>query len=344
MSYEFKCSPVVDVYIYAGIIPNLEERFNRENDVLNKGTPVYQEAFKNYKESFEKHQKEINFDLVSLVSLVDRNITEIKKAKPETVRRVAEKLKAMANDRLKIEEDWSGPHRFFHKIGQLFKGHGFKTEGAWAKERADALASGEALGGLDGIKNVFAKARTNSSSHLTEHHIAHIKQMKKEAFNQVIAAYVSGTVPEGMDNPYADLYQQLDQEKQQWLVEGILAQPSWPAQVVKLGIREFLDISDWSLVKPPPEIIKKVQDHPKQFFWDYNRHSDFYQLAAKQLMECAVIDYIERRDAVGMLNFIQETGGKNGCIAILLKNPTSLTPEHKAWLQEHFNLVHDLKY
>lgn len=341
MSYEYKCAPVMDVFIYSGVVPNLEKKFDQENALLQKGTSVYQEAFANYQKAFEKHRVELKFDLHAFVSLVGRNISVIKEAGSENVSVVANKLRDLADTQMKTEKTWNGLKLFFHRLGHVFKGHGFRTEGEWAKEFANKLQSGVAKEVLKPVKEAFMKAAQISGTKIPQQHVSLINQMDKKAFKEVIAAYVSGQVPQGLQNPYSDFYRNLNQEKQQWLMEAILAQPSWPAQVVKLGIKEeFTEETTWQLVKPSPEMIKKVQGEPALLFNEYEKkdNSQYYKRAAKPLLEWAVIDFINKQDALGVRRFIDQTEGRIGCIRQLLENPEHLKQEHVNWLKDNFNL------
>lgn len=355
MGYVYKCSPAVDVFIYSGLTPNLEERFDHEYGI-KKNSPNYEKELNKYKASFKEHKSELDqkLELVSFANLINRNFSTIlEMSKRDDLKDVVvTKLENLANDRLKKEEDFNPLHRFFHIIGQIFKGHGIRTEGQWAQKLVQKMKLGGASGQIvsvkgkvpkeikESIQKCFQSATGISVLQVSMPNMSLINALSKEQFKEVLSLYLLGSIPEGMHNPYNRIFLNLNDEKKQWLMEGILSDSNWPTQAVKLGIIEFNGHNrPWENLKPNSEMIRMVQTKPKAMFDAFKKErSPFYSEAAKALLEYAVKDMIHRNDVAGMSNFMKQTDGKSGCIAILLKQPHNFEPRQIAWLKENFDV------
>lgn len=355
MGYIYKCSPVVDAFIYSGVTPDLEEKFSDEYGI-KKTSPKYEEELNKYKASFQEHKSELDqkLGLVSFANLINRNFsTIVEMSKRDDLKNVVvTKLENLANDRLKEEEGFNPFHRFFHIIGQIFKGHGIGTEGEWAQKIVQKMKLNGASNQIvsvkgkvpkemkENIQKSFQSANLISVIPVPVSNIPIINTLSKEQFKDVLSLYLSGPIPDGMHNPYKHFFLALNDEKKQWLMEEVLGDSNWATQVVKLGIEEFRDnFGPWENLRPTPEMIRKVQEQPKAMFDAFEKeHSAFYSRAARSLLEDAVKDMIDRNDVGGMSNFMKQTDGKSGCIAILLAQSDHFKPEQMAWLKENFNV------
>lgn len=355
MSYIYKCSQVVDVFIYSGVEPNFEERFASEYGV-NKESPAYNQALNEYKASFQEHKSELDqkLELVSFANLINRNFSIItdRGTSDDLKSAVVGKLQDLTKERQEVEETFNPFRKLLHKIGQIFRGHGFRTEGDWAQNLVQRMVMSGAPGQIKNVKggipkqikeNIqesFQRVTSISAIPIPLSHMQIVNALTKEQFKEIISLYLAGPIPQGIHNVYKHFFLALNDEKKQWMMDAILTSANWPTQAVKLGLSEFTDKGDaWENLRPTQEMIRKVQEQPKEMFVAFEKgQSTFFCQAARSLLEESVKDLIDRNDVAGMSNFMKQTEGRVGCIAELLKQPDHFKPEQVAWLKENFKI------
>ena len=134
MSIEFKSNPVFDIVIFSGIDIKYETQLSNSNLIGDAKTRALEELSRSYK----AHKSGLNLKYGQFLRTFEENIAQFNNPKIKSA--IATKLSELAKKRIEVKESqFSGIHKFFHKIGQYFKGHGFRTKGEWGIELASRI-------------------------------------------------------------------------------------------------------------------------------------------------------------------------------------------------------------
>lgn len=129
-------SPINHILLYCGY----QFDHNKDPDVYNlKGDA--KQSIVNQKNDQDKKIATQKYKLNDFAGDVEKSIPEIVKNK-DVKQTVVQKLHERITQREDKESHWSGIHKFFHRVGHLFRGHGFNTTAERAKIVESKLSGG----------------------------------------------------------------------------------------------------------------------------------------------------------------------------------------------------------
>lgn len=341
MSVDFKSNPIVDTIIFAGVDV---EYGNQLNGIPLKGQAA-QKALEHLKKSYEEYKANLNLKYGQFLKNVEGNISEFNK--PEThseVRHaVAMKLSDLANRRITIKENnFSGIHKFFHRIGQLFKGHGFRTKGEWGVELASRMEK------VDSViyKAQLEKCIFNGLS-LTDQYLQILYGMKekinsltetqfKEVLNDIIFKKKENDFF-GEKNKFI-FYKNLNDEKRKIFDKEHLSRSDWYEQAFDI-IEGVKDKEFKKFVSK--EMVSLFQSNPKkiiQIYENQKHKNHWFERFFNTVVEATIKDYLDNDAFLEIGNLL----GKNSSIKMekIFKSPQILTPEEIKRLKSNVEIVY----
>lgn len=143
-------SPINHIYLYCGF----HFDHSKDYDVSSLKGEAKASAVKEKESEDDKIGKQ-KYKLNDFAEDVDRNMNTIVNSK-DLKNAVISKLKERIETRKEKESHWSGVHKFFHRVGHVFRGHGFNT----TAERAQIIET-KLEGGLVSKKDAAAFFKTN---------------------------------------------------------------------------------------------------------------------------------------------------------------------------------------
>lgn len=129
-------APFIDTLVYSGVnvVDSELQRLKEKGDLAG------QEALINSKETFERYRDNLTQTLSydQFLEKIEDNLPEFERTEfPDARLAVANKLASLS---VTVQPDKTGfyaqVNKFFEKIGQLFQGHGFRTQKEWGLELA----------------------------------------------------------------------------------------------------------------------------------------------------------------------------------------------------------------
>lgn len=164
-------NPINHVLLYCGITFD----HSKDPDLYNLKGPAKEKVVKQKNEQDEKIATQ-KYKLNDFAGDVEQLIPELVKNK-DIKNTVVHKLHERITQREEKESHWGGIHKFFHRVGHLFRGHGFNTTAERAKEVESKLE-----GGLVNKKEVSNFFKTQLYLNLNE--------------NEQIKDHIAGLSPE----------------------------------------------------------------------------------------------------------------------------------------------------
>lgn len=232
ISPEFPRNDCLDVLLYSGFEVDLAVHPALKN--YTKESLAWKAAFTSLDESYKKYKENLQKTLTcnQFLQRIEKSISQLESAENRDSSRlsvVASKLKEVAKSRLSEEKKFSWIYKLFHKIGQLFKGRGFRTEGQWAevlasrleKRHTDLYKDQVALWLLQGHR--FEEVDRNSL-------MEQVNKLSSQAFGDLLENSVFKisdswkSLTSGNKNSFYNL---LEEEKQEQFLQCLLKREDW---------------------------------------------------------------------------------------------------------------------
>lgn len=150
----------IDILIFSGVEFDSKVLFKDNFEGL-KGK-FYDREVKKFTTELKNYKESLNFTLGKICTYVRAHFKKFQGYPEDHTSQVSTKIKELADIRIKKEDKFNSIHKFFHKIGQFFQGHGFRTEGKWGlsvandliERKVDLKSLGKQLDGYSGIGDV----------------------------------------------------------------------------------------------------------------------------------------------------------------------------------------------
>lgn len=325
MSVNFKSHPFLDTLIFAGIDIKHENQLD--------GTPLKGEALKkaleNLKKSYEDHKSNLNLKYGQFLKNIEGNISEFNK--PEITSKVrhavATKLLDLANRRITIKEsNFSGIHKFFHKIGQLFKGHGFRTKGEWGIELASRMEKVDSEIDKSQIeKCIFHGISLDTGLRQILNEMKEkINNLTETQFKQVLNDIIFKKKEKeffGNKNKLI-FYKNLNEDKRKIFDSELLSRSDWYEQA--FDIIEGSDDKEFV----SKEMVSLFQNNPKKIIQIYENQKNkngYFEKFFNTVVEATIKDYLEKDSFIEIANLLNR--GSSIKSKKILESPLILTSE-----------------
>lgn len=331
MSVNFKSNPFLDTVIFAGIDFKYA---NQLNGIPLKGEAA-QKALENLKKSYEEHKANLNLKYGQFLKNVEGNISEFNKPEiPSKVRHaVATKLSDLANRRITIKEsNFSGIHKFFHKIGQLFKGHGFRTKGEWGVELASRMEKVDS----EIYKSQLEKCifhgiglgmHEKPPQQILDEMKEKINSLTETQFKQVLNDIIFKKKEKNFFGEKNKLifYKNLNEEKRKIFDNDLLSRSDWYEQAF-----DIIEGSDDEEFKGfvSKEMVSLFQSNPKKIIQIYENQKNkngWFERFFNTVVEATIKDYLEKDSFIEIANLLY----RNSSIKSkkIFESPQILTPQ-----------------
>lgn len=342
MTIEFKSTPLNDAIIFSGVDINYRKQLN---DTRLTGEAA-DSALNHLKDSYDKHKSQVAFKYGKFLKIIEGNLSELKRPDtPKKVRNaVANKLTELANTRIIKENKFSGLHKFFHKIGQIFRGHGFRTKGEWGLELASSIQNID----LETLKSqlnqtIFQGLRLEIGEKSPKE-ILNSNDMKDTInnlsdmdFKKIISDVIFMKKEEvgfGKKNKLV-FYNNLNATKGKIFADELLARKDWFEQAYDLlegaspeKINEFISNDD---------LIKLFKSKPERIVKLYNSEAKdkYFEKIFFPIVEITIQKELNNRNYLGIAKLIDEDKIP---IKRILESSKILTPENIKLLKENIKI------
>jgi hypothetical protein len=300
MGLEFKSNKLMDIAIFSGV------EYKYENQVPpGLIGDAAQGALAELKTSYENYKKNLNFKYGKFLTNVEANLKHLNSTNVSSDARskVATKLTELAQDRISNKEsNFSGARRFFHKVGQLFKGHGYRTKGEWGLEVASRMQKVESEIYKTQLQSVMFGGFAFRDENITAMKDK-INGLPEKEFKDILNKIVFKSSEGHMFGSKRKLvfYNMLTDEKKKVFAQELLARPDWYQQAFDIveGSEEG-DVA--SFIAKNPAMVKKFQENPAEVIRIYRGKKDanvFYKRFFDELALAAIQDYLDQNSLEG---------------------------------------------
>lgn len=129
---------------YGGAKDTVETRNKFEQEQRVTASNEMKKTFENRRKIYDQYSEALNTNINYSTFLTNVDAHRFTLASDDTNfaerHAVATKLSSLAEERIKVQEsNFSILYKLFHKIFQIFQGHGFRTEGEWGIEFANRI-------------------------------------------------------------------------------------------------------------------------------------------------------------------------------------------------------------
>lgn len=239
-----------------------------EDALICSGVDVKSDAIKALESDYEKHRAEvIGINYSGFLALVEKSLPALETtkvsddAREQIIRELSVRSRAASNN----EEHFPKISQFFHKVGQLFKGHHFQTESKYGQQLAAKLISlNDQIWNQEFLDLVGGKPTPSwvNIDHLTKK----VNNFNEEQFNEFIPIFtkVYETASEG--GIKYRLFEGLSEDKKS-KIRHEFAQKNWYYPVFKiLNHRDKETVNGFI----SDEMIEKFISHPESFLWTWS--------------------------------------------------------------------------
>jgi len=224
---------------------------------------------------------------------------------------VSLKLSELAKKRIeKKESNFSAVRRFFHRIAQLFKGHGFRTKGEWGLKLSAKIENVKNKEYKKILESIFSeKAKENTipmeSKELNKSEInkaiaEELNNLEKDKFisflNEVVwEKHAGAAIYANKDGPWryplpGSLFRPgfLNQEKKEIMEEEILKKDDWVGfiydNVIHLSeeIKNFVERMKICLT---PKLLDKLLQNSSLLYNTNRLHPNFYRICSELMIQ-----------------------------------------------------------
>jgi hypothetical protein len=251
---------------------------------------------------------------------------------------VATKLSVLANGRITAKEnEFSGIHKFFHKIGQLFIGHGFRTKGEWGVELASRMEKVDSEIYKSQLKECIFHGMGLAMNEKPPQEILHEMKAKinnltatqfKEVLNDIIfknKEEVNPFLPLLSEKKKLIFYNNLNEDNRKIFDDELLSRNDWYKQAFDI-IENSGDEKFKGFVSK--EMISRFQSDPEKIIQIYKNqkpeNADFEKFFIT-VVQATIRDYLGKDSFIEIANLLHtepSIKAKN-----ILESPQILTPE-----------------
>lgn len=342
MGLEFKSNKIRDVLIFSGLDPDYRQQVPK-----NLVGQAASNALADLESSYKKYKEKLNLKYGQFLQIVEDNLPYLNNAEtPSMVRNcVAIKLSVLARQYIQQEKNLSTVHKFFHKIGQLFKGHGFKTEGEWGLELASKIRSREGKVYKERLEKAiyhsFVAINETSPRSIINHMKDEINGLEDAQFKDVLADVIFKKKEAcwGEKNKFL-FYKNLSTEKRNIFEQELIARKDWYEQA--FDIIEGADDKEFAPFISS-NMLKRFQANPSQIINTYKNEKDkngWYQRFFQTIVEKSVKEYLAENSIEGFKKIDHLLNDHWQIIDIkkIVNEPRLLTPEEIKKLRDNVNL------
>ena len=277
MPINFESNSILDALIFSGydVSPEINRQKLLKTDKLTG--EVAQKAITELEASYVKYKQQLQLSYERLLADVDGNIrTFCHVHMPSEAREaVAVKVDSMAQERIEtLEGKWSGIHRFFHKLGQVFRGHGYRTLGEWGCTLATRMREYNTTVYVGQLKACFSTTLEENrlKGNITSDIINNVEKLNDAGFKRLLDEVVFSRMEllvYGAKNKFG-FYEKLSDDKRHIFNEALLARRDW--------FKQLYDIVQGSQDKEmkaffsealSTALFEKIKSAPQQFLKDY---------------------------------------------------------------------------
>lgn len=339
---KFQSNPLFDVTLFSGKEIKCERQLERSPGSQKLIGKAREKALADLKQSYEKHKEGLGqLRYGQFLRLVEESLGAFKSAAtPSDVRdAVAKKLSELAKERIQGNEtSFSWIHKFFHKLGQLFCGHGFRTEGEYGVFLAKKMKKIEPEDFLAKLKTytaypVFFDLGDKSMEQVLGEMKGEINALPKNRFIDLTLTLLRRPRELRFDHLEFAFCQNLNEEKRELFGRVICSWNEWFSRVFE--IVDGIDPNRWKEVVSKEmvrtfllqrrELDALVKGHPN------GRVKEFF----KVLFEAAVKECLDRDDFATI-----EVLSREGLVRLdkIEKSPHVLAPEDFEKLRGNIDL------
>lgn len=347
MTVEFQSNPIMEAAVFSGVDPNLEAQLPR-----NLTGDAAKRALNELTQSYQKYKSNLHLSYEELLVDVEGNIRKFNAVDmPAKVRQaVSTKLSSMATQRVSdVETQWSGIGRFFHKLGQVFRGHGYRTLGEWGQTLASRMKEYDRTVYTAQLKMCFSGSLgLGNIQRIPDDVMEKVEQFNPEEFQQLLDEVVfkgSESLVFGAKNKF-EFYDKLSEGKRLVFNQALLERGDWFAQLY-----DIVEGSDTEEMKTffskmsLADLFKKVRAAPQQFLQQHrhlaqNRDSGWLTRCFQYMVEATVRGFLQDGSTealvqVGNLlnNYQEDIQTKK-----ILEKPQLLTEDEIATLKRDIRL------
>jgi len=338
----FKSTPFIDAMLYAGV----------EYEPQLKGTALQgeaaQKALEQLKASYERHKDTLKLKSGEYLHNVEVSLNQFKDpAIPSTARRaVALKLSTLAHKRMTKESNFSAIHKFFHKIGQLFKGHGFRTKGEWGLELASKIEKIDAEIYKIELQSIIFQG-IGLERKATENRLQAIKNkindLSDPQFSELLDEIIFAsreTSTFGKKNKLI-FYENLNDDKRKIFDQKLLARGDWYQQAFDMveGFHEKKEILQFF----SPAMVDKIKADPEaviEIFKNTNHKNGWFNKFFEVAVEAAIASHFrESEPAYGSIADLTVLLPAD-VIKTIFSSSQILTPEEKTKIRSNVKIWH----
>lgn len=325
MSVNFQSNPFYDTLLFAGVSINYEN-----NEVIRGLTgEAKDKALNQLKVSYDNYKANLNIKYGQYLNNVEKYTDKFNQPNfPSEARdAVAQKLSELANKRLLEKENHFGRvHKFFHKIGQVFKGHGYRTKAEWGLKVAakiDQVNSNIYKAIIERCILHPMKMGLNEASPYQilmgmKDEINNLSEKKfKEVLNDIIFRENEGKFF-GEKNKYY-FYQNLNEEKRKLFDKELLSRSDWYQQTF-----DIIEGADKENVMNfvSKEMVAKVQSNPGIILEEYRQGKNkngYWNTFFQAIIGATIKDYLEKENYSAIYNLLNPISNKRELLNALLE-------------------------
>lgn len=291
MPVQFHSSDFIDIVLFSGKDVNYQSQLEQTRLIGEAQKKVLGEL----QASYDAYKTQLSFNYEMFLEKVERNISHLQEpGVPSDVREaVSAKLETLAKERISTEEKkFSWLHALFHKIGQVFQGHGFRTEGEWGVQLATRLRQAE---GKFLERELRSYIRETAPSQVDLDFMKRINGLSDQRFKEILRN-VFFLYPEDIrfgEKNKMTIYKGLNDQKILLFYEQLLSQPYWynlAYNILEGGTSEEIR----QLIRP--EMVLQFQKAPDQIVMQFRSIplSDSNKIFFKSLLESAIKDLLRK--------------------------------------------------
>lgn len=344
MTVHFQSTPLLDLVIYSGI--DIKYECQLQNTPLRGD--IEKKALADLKQSYDDYKSNLHFKYGQFLKRVENNIVELKRPEmPNIVRHaIACKLSDLAKRRIEVKEShYSGLHKFFHKVGQWFQGHGFRTKAEWGLLLASRIEKVD----LENYKAQLQKCITRGPG------VKMHKKSSREIINEM-KSIINGLPDDQFKELLTDVYfkhketdfffsknkfafyQNLDPAKRGIFDRELLSRKDWYEQAFDIiegandqDLQAFVSKEMVSLFKADPKKIIDIHENNKN---PNGWSQKFFQM----IVEKSVQEYVAQNTPEAYLQVAKLLHDPNIKASEILKKPLVLTPEQVQQLKNNIDI------
>jgi len=340
MPVQFQSNDLTDLYLYSGVEVDYKESTSIAVHEL-KGE-AQDKAMQELFTSYSQYKQSLHFSYGKFLGKIEANIEELNSPRnsSEQLISVAGKLEELADKRIRKENRFSGVHRFFHKIGQLFQGHGFRTKGEWGKLLANRIKEMDRKMFKSRVEQlVFGEIFRDK----LQKGIEKINQLSKGEFKEALHSVFfrkNESISFGKKNKLI-IFNNLNNQKKKIFEQELLKRRDWFSQAA-----DIIEGADREQIKQfvTESMVKRFEKNSESTIGIYNRKkSDQFGLGVlfRVIAERAIKDYLSLDNTEGNLKlgeYINDRSGKFPADKIL-NEPLVLTPEEIGLIKERIEVL-----